>query len=85
MITGILKSIGSKIWALLALAGMIVFGYLKVTVDAKKSARNKIKAEAEETAREYENAGSEAMISGLKKEAKVRNETINTSNRSHFE
>lgn len=49
-----------------------------------KSATNKIKAESEEAAREYERAGYEAGRAGLENEQKVRHEKVDASKRDHF-
>ncbi|WP_372743282.1 hypothetical protein [Neptunomonas sp.] len=74
----------SKIWAFLAAIGGILLGVLKVFSLGQKSAENKIKAQQEEAAREYENAGSEAMISGLEKERKAKDDKVDTAKRDHF-
>ena len=44
----------------------------------------KRRVDASEDVREYEKAGSEAMVSGLKNEQEVRNEDVNTVDRNHF-
>ena len=49
-----------------------------------QSAKNKIKAESEQAAREYERAGSEALIGGLKREQEAKTAKIDTDKRDHF-
>jgi len=74
----------TKIKLILAGAVGIALALFAAFRSGGKSKINEIKAEAEETAREYENAGSEAMIGGLNKEAAVQDETIDTTKRDHF-
>ena len=65
---------------ILAVISAVFWGLLQR--EKKEQAQGKV--EREETAREYENAGSEALINGLEKEQQVNNETIDTSKRDHF-
>jgi ABC-type sugar transport system substrate-binding protein len=75
----------AKIKFIIAGAAGIALALFAAFRSGGKSKVNKIKAEAEETAREYENAGSEAMIGGLEKEAQVKNEkVIDIVKRDHF-
>ena len=41
--------------------------------------------ERSDAAREYEQAGSKAMVSGLEKEQEVEHETVDASRRDYFE
>ena len=70
------------------LAIVAFFGYIPTIFAAFykgwQSAKNKIKAESEETAREYERAGSETLIGGLNREQENVNEDIDTDKRDHF-
>ena len=50
-----------------------------------QSATYKIKAEAEEEAREYERAGNQAAISGLQREQKEAGKPVDVKNRTDFE
>jgi hypothetical protein len=70
----------SKIYAFVAFVGGLILAFLKIFSMGKTSAQNEIKAQTEETAREYENAGSEALIKGLEKES----DEDNTSAGDHF-
>ncbi len=62
-----------------------LIGNLFAYFAGQKSATNKLKAEAEETAREYERAGSEALIGGLEREQKLRDKGVDTSQKDPFE
>ena len=74
-----------KIYAVMAFVGGLILAFLKIFSMGKTSAANKIKAETEEAAREYERAGSEALIGGLKREQEKADEDIDTVNRTDFE
>lgn len=72
-----IKKIGATV------GGFLIIGlYALFQRELKKSAEERL--EAEETAREYEKAGSEALVSGLKREQKKSNESIDTDKRDHF-
>jgi len=73
-----------KIKLFLAGAIAVIVAIFTAYRSGSKSKQNEIKAQAEEAAREYENAGSEAMIGGLQNELKVTNEDIDNLNRNHF-
>ena len=74
----------TKIKALLALiAGVALIGW-RIFVSGKKSAKAEIKAQAEETAREYEQAGYEAARDGITREQEVNEKPIDTFRRDHF-
>ena len=73
-----------KIYAMMAFVGGLILALLKIFSMGKTSATNKIKAESEEAAREYERAGSEALIGGLNREQEKTNEAIDTDKRDHF-
>ena len=57
-----------------ALAGIVTvfFAYFK----GGQAAKNKIKAETEAEAREYERAGYDALIGGLEKEKKISDRPV---------
>ena len=69
-------------------AAGIIFGVIAAIFTAwfkgGQFKENEIKAKSEETAREYQQAGSEAIIGGIEKENQVRNEKVDTDSRSHF-
>ena len=74
-----------KVYAIL---GFISAAFITVFLayrEGGKSKQNEIKAMAEEVAREYESAGSEALIGGISKEELVKNEAVNNTKRNHFE
>ena len=73
-----------KIYAMMGFVGGLILAFLKIFSMGKTSAANEIKAETEEAAREYENAGAEAYINGIENEAEVRNEKVTTSAVDHF-
>ena len=73
-----IKAIGAAILATI----VAVFAIFR---KGEKSATTKIKAQAEEAAREYEQAGSEAMIGGLERESEALKKPIDTTRRDHFE
>jgi len=73
-----------KIYAFISLVGLVLFAGWNAFRAGQLSKANQIKAEAEEAAREYQNAGSEALIGGLDKELKVRNEKHNDTADNHF-
>ena len=73
-----------KIYAMMAFVGGLILAFLKIFSMGKTSATNEIKAETEETAREYENAGADAYIGGMENEAEVKSEKVNTSAVDHF-
>ena len=74
-----------KIYAAMAFVGGLILAFLKIFSMGQTSATNKIKAESEEAAREYERAGSEALIGGLNREQEKADEDIDTVNRTDFE
>jgi len=65
------------------LAGIlsIFFAYFK----GSQAATNKIKAQSEEAAREYERAGYEAGLDGMKREQEELKKPIDTEKRDYFE
>lgn len=73
-----------KLKAILAAIVGTVIALFMAFRKGEKSATNEIKAESEEAAREYERAGSEALIGGLKREQEKTNEAIDTDKRDHF-
>ena len=74
----------SKIWAMLGIVMGAIAAIFGAFFAGSKSKANEIKAETEEAAREYQNAGSEALIGGLEDEQKVKNEQVDTDKRDHF-
>ena len=74
-----------RIYAAIAFIGGILLVILTAFKKGEKLKAAEIKAETEEVAREYERAGSEAMVAGLNKEKEVQNEVINPDDsRNHF-
>ena len=74
----------TKLWAMLgAIGGVILALFASFRAGAKGKA-NEIKAQQEQAAREYEKAGSEALIGGLENEQKVKDEEVDTTKRDHF-
>lgn len=84
MMVAFLKSIGNKFLAVASVVGLLALGWLRVSRSSERAGQDKVKAEAEEAAREYQNGGSEALIGGLENEAKVRNEKTDTNIVDHF-
>ena len=74
----------SKVYALLAAIGGVLLAVLSAFKKGEKSGKAQVKAEAEEAARAYQEAGSEAMVTGLKAEQEIKNEKVNTTKRDHF-
>ncbi len=75
----------TRVYIILAsLAGFIASLFAVFTAGGR-SARNKVLAQQAEDARQYQQAGIEAMTGGLENEQKVNNETIDTDNRDHFQ
>ena len=73
-----IKSISSKLWAALTAAFFLVGALITAYLKGGKARANEIKAETEEAAREYQNAGSEALIKGLEKESQVKHEKVDS-------
>ena len=74
----------NKLWGYIAAAGALVAAIFIAYFKGSQAKANEIKAETEEAAREYQNAGSEALIGGLEDEQKVKNEKVDTDKRDHF-
>ena len=62
-----------------------IFSAFKLFSFIGKAKANEIKAEAEAEAREYEKAGSDALIGGLQREHKEVDKPIDVKNRTDFE
>ncbi len=78
----------TRIYAFFAAAGAILIAIFSAFRFVEKSTVNRIKAEREEAASEYRQAGSEALIGGLEKEQEKISEAKNSTDRtdrSHFE
>jgi gas vesicle protein len=73
-----------KIYALFGVIAGIIAALFTAFAKGASSAENKIKAKQERAAREYENAGSEALIGGLENEQKAKTEPVDTNKRDHF-
>lgn len=71
-----------KIW--LAAAGAFAVAVMYALQQKAKAQSAEQRADMAEAAREYENAGSEAMVTGLHNEHKVRNEKADPDKRDHF-
>jgi|GEM_PF-4112337 len=73
-----------KIYAALSIISVVLLGIWKAFTSGQKSKDSEIKAETEEAARDYQNAGSEALIGGLEQEQKVQNEKVTDTASNHF-
>jgi len=74
-----------KIYAAIAVIFGLIAAIFTAFFKGGQSKANEIKAETEEAAREYQSAGSDALIGGLENEAKVKDEKIDPDNpRDHF-
>ena len=62
-----------------------IVGIFATFFAGKKAGKNEVKLAAEEGAREYQNAGSEAMIGGLEKEQKLFSKGVATDKDDPFE
>ena len=66
-------------------AGASILAVVFYAMFQKKRADRAAEAlEREEAAREYEQAGSEALIGGLTREERAKNEKVDTVKRDHF-
>jgi len=74
----------SRLYAILGIISGFFIALFTAFKSGQKSKAMEIKAETEEAARKYEQAGSEAMVAGLEKEEAVKNETVNHFPRDHF-
>lgn len=74
----------ARVYAILAAIGAIIMTIFGAFRAGSKSKANEIKAEAEQAAREYRDAGAEATIAGLDRERKIINEKVDTASRDHF-
>ena len=69
---------------LLVIASVLAFVFRGKAASAKVDLEQE-RRERSDAAREYEQAGSEAMVSGLEKEQEVEHETVDASRRDYFE
>ena len=74
----------AKLWAILGAIGGVILAIFSAFRAGSKSKTHEIKAQQEEAAREYEKAGSEALIGGLEKERQAKDEEVDTTKRDHF-
>ena len=72
-----------KIYAAAAIVFGAIIAVFTAFIAGGRSKENEIKAEAEAIAREYENAGSDAIIGGLEKERGVRSEKVDSTTRDY--
>ena len=74
----------AKIQGYLAAAASLLAVVFYALFQKKRADEASAALEREETAREYQQAGSEALIGGLKREEEAKHEKIDTVKRDHF-
>ena len=74
----------TKIKAYITAAASVAAVIFYALFQRQKAARAEEKAEREEAVREYQQAGYEALVGGLKNEERAKNEKVNTARRDHF-
>ena len=79
-----IRSVASGAWGYLAAAGAAVAAIFIAYQKGRKGKEYEQRAMNEAAAREYERAGSEALVGGLENERKIADEKIDPTNRDHF-